>query len=592
MSTWAAPSDDGATRVVEDADAASSRRWRDLPVASSGLGTSGLGELSLALDPAEGPPPVDPSSSSTRASSSIGASSSSTAPPSPGAIDTYRVTSGDTLGLVAEIFSLPVSEIQRLNNLRPDDVIYPGDLLRVPSPRCVAAHTVAPGETLSAISRMHDIPVAHIRALNDLGPSATIHPGVVLRVLEGPNAVAGRSLPDTRASPPNDMGTHVGTPTAPPPIHSTAAPSSRRRTSAARVALDGASLVVAAPELVARSAVAVVAVAASALANLAFGGASRLVRLRPRPRCRHRHGASSTSAFVVVGDGESLASVARDAGMPIRELQRVNGITDDSLDTGARLRVTPMRAHEREPRLRRRTRRHLFQRSDGTGEGDARSGSTRRRDARRDVDGAVEDVSARWRHRAWRHEPRGAEARAFFARRSGVGRGGPMAEDSAAEGVNAAVRAAGFRGARPTAWESRRPRRERWHPKFGNPVPATAGVDPFVTSGFGSRWGRLHAGVDVAANEGTPVRAAARGTVSERSYDDAGYGWLLKVDHGDGWETRYAHCLEIKARVGQTVRAGETVARVGNTGRSFGPHLHFEVRRNGVAIDPLTCTDA
>ena len=80
--------------------------------------------------------------------------------------------------------------------------------------------------------------------------------------------------------------------------------------------------------------------------------------------------------------------------------------------------------------------------------------------------------------------------------------------------------------------------------------------------------------------------------MSERSYDDAGYGWLLKVDHGDGWETRYAHCLEIKARVGQTVRAGETVARVGNTGRSFGPHLHFEVRRNGVAIDPLTCTDA
>ena len=117
-------------------------------------------------------------------------------------------------------------------------------------------------------------------------------------------------------------------------------------------------------------------------------------------------------------------------------------------------------------------------------------------------------------------------------------------------------------------------------------------MDSFVTSGFGPRWGRLHAGVDVAANEGTPIRAAARGTVSERSYDEAGYGWSLKVDHGDGWETRYAHCLEIKARVGQTVRAGETVARVGNTGRSFGPHLHFEVRRNGVAIDPLTCTDA
>ena len=584
MSTWTTPSDDGATRVVEVVDAASSRPRRDLPVASSGLGTSGLGELSLALDPADGPPPVDPTSSSSRAPSSVGASSASTAPLSPASIDTYRVTSGDTLGLVAEVFRIPVSEIQRVNNLRPDDVIYPGDLLRVPSPRRAIAHTVAPGETLSAISRMHDFPVAHIRALNDLGPSATIHPGTVLRVLEGPDAVAGGSLPES-STPPSDVDTRENAPTAPPTAPppktnpSTTPPASRRPRPAS-------SVVVASPERVARSVVAVVADAASALANLAFGGASRLVRLRLR--CGDGASSSSGPAFVVVGEGESLASVARDAGMPIRELQRVNGITDDNLATGARLRVTPLRAHERQPRLRRRTKRHLFQRSDGTGEGDARLGSTRRRD----VDGKIEDVSARWRHRAWRHEPRGAEARAFFARRSGVGRGGPMAEDCPVEGVNAAIRAAGYRGARPTAWESRRPRRERWHPTFGNPVPGTSGVDSFVTSGFGPRWGRLHAGVDVAANEGTPIRAAARGTVSERSYDEAGYGWSLKVDHGDGWETRYAHCLEIKARVGQTVRAGEKVAKVGNTGRSFGPHLHFEVRRNGVAIDPLICTDA
>jgi len=64
------------------------------------------------------------------------------------------------------------------------------------------------------------------------------------------------------------------------------------------------------------------------------------------------------------------------------------------------------------------------------------------------------------------------------------------------------------------------------------------------------------------------------------------------VDHGDGWETRYAHCWEIMARPGQALRAGQVVATVGNTGRSFGPHLHFEVRRGGDAIDPLTCTAA
>jgi murein DD-endopeptidase MepM/ murein hydrolase activator NlpD len=118
--------------------------------------------------------------------------------------------------------------------------------------------------------------------------------------------------------------------------------------------------------------------------------------------------------------------------------------------------------------------------------------------------------------------------------------------------------------------------------------------DAFITSGFGWRWGRLHAGVDLAANEGTPIRASLGGTVAERVFDHGGYGWLLRVAHGDGWETRYAHCREIDKRlvVGKKVRRGQKVAEVGNTGRSFGPHLHFEVRRNGVPVDPLTCSDA
>ena len=125
-------------------------------------------------------------------------------------------------------------------------------------------------------------------------------------------------------------------------------------------------------------------------------------------------------------------------------------------------------------------------------------------------------------------------------------------------------------------------------------APISAKHDAFVTSGFGWRWGRLHAGVDLAANEGTPIRAAAGGTVRELSYDGGGYGWLLRVAHGDGWETRYAHCRAVDARlaVGRKVRRGQKVAEVGNTGRSFGPHLHFEVRRNGQPVDPLTCSDA
>ena len=210
--------------------------------------------------------------------------------------------------------------------------------------------------------------------------------------------------------------------------------------------------------VVGRSVAAVIADAASALANLAFGGASRLVRLRLR--CGGRCSSSSGPAFVVVGDGESLAG-GRDAGMPIRSSNAKERITDDNLDTGARLRVTPLRAHERQPRLRRRTKRHLFQRSDGTGEGDARLGSTRR-----NADGKIEDASARWLTATRRHEPRGAEARAFFARRSGVGRGGPMAEDCPVEGSTPrhappVTEARGRRRGRVVV------RRERWHPKFG-----------------------------------------------------------------------------------------------------------------------------
>ena len=150
------------------------------------------------------------------------------------------------------------------------------------------------------------------------------------------------------------------------------------------------------------------------------------------------------------------------------------------------------------------------------------------------------------------------------------------------------------RAEKALAWEDRRPRRggeRKWHPRFAAPLRARH--DAFVTSGFGWRWGRLHAGVDLAANEGTPVRASASGVVAERVFDAGGYGWLLRVAHDEGWETRYAHCRAVDdLGVGARVRRGQKVAEVGNTGRSFGPHLHFEVRRNGVPVDPLTCSDA
>lgn len=107
-----------------------------------------------------------------------------------------------------------------------------------------------------------------------------------------------------------------------------------------------------------------------------------------------------------------------------------------------------------------------------------------------------------------------------------------------------------------------------------------------VTSGFGPRWGRMHEGIDIAVPEGTAVRAAAAGTVIYAGWL-GGYGNLVVVDHGNGLSTAYAHNSGYASSVGQAVGAGDTIALSGNTGNSSGPHVHFEVRVNGSAVDPL-----
>jgi murein DD-endopeptidase MepM/ murein hydrolase activator NlpD len=111
-------------------------------------------------------------------------------------------------------------------------------------------------------------------------------------------------------------------------------------------------------------------------------------------------------------------------------------------------------------------------------------------------------------------------------------------------------------------------------------------VNGTVTSGFGIRWGRMHEGIDISAASGTAIWAAAAGTVIYAGWL-GGYGNLVVVDHGDGLSTAYAHASAILVGVGQQVAQGHTVALVGSTGHSTGPHLHFEVRVNGGAVDPL-----
>jgi murein DD-endopeptidase MepM/ murein hydrolase activator NlpD len=144
--------------------------------------------------------------------------------------------------------------------------------------------------------------------------------------------------------------------------------------------------------------------------------------------------------------------------------------------------------------------------------------------------------------------------------------------------AQSAVLAATIRGAQQQAGST------------GSGQPSSTGFiwpcDGVVTSGFGMRWGRMHEGIDIGCASGAPNRAAAAGTVIYAGWM-SGYGNLVVIDHGNGLSTAYAHASSLAVSVGQSVSQGQTVSYVGSTGHSTGPHLHFEVRVNGIAVDPL-----
>ena len=123
------------------------------------------------------------------------------------------------------------------------------------------------------------------------------------------------------------------------------------------------------------------------------------------------------------------------------------------------------------------------------------------------------------------------------------------------------------------------------------PVRSSSGallwpVDGPVTSPFGWRWGRMHEGIDIGVGYGTPIHAAASGSVIYAGWM-SGYGNLVVLDHGDGLATAYGHQSQLAVSIGQSVSQGQVIGYVGSTGHSTGPHLHFEVRVDGSAVDPL-----
>ncbi len=107
------------------------------------------------------------------------------------------------------------------------------------------------------------------------------------------------------------------------------------------------------------------------------------------------------------------------------------------------------------------------------------------------------------------------------------------------------------------------------------------------SSPYGRRWGRFHHGIDLSASVGTPVYAADNGIVTVSNYNKNGYGNLIEIDHQNGMVTRYAHLNSRAVSEGDGVLKGDLLGTVGNTGRSTGPHLHFEVRIEGKSKDPM-----
>ena len=98
---------------------------------------------------------------------------------------------------------------------------------------------------------------------------------------------------------------------------------------------------------------------------------------------------------------------------------------------------------------------------------------------------------------------------------------------------------------------------------------------------------RPHNGIDLTASRGTPIYATADGTVTQAGYSTGGFGNRILLDHGYGYETLYGHCSELLVKRGDRVKRGEVIARVGSTGLSKSPHLHYEVHVNGRPVDPI-----
>ncbi|KAK3275410.1 hypothetical protein CYMTET_16459 [Cymbomonas tetramitiformis] len=267
-------------------------------------------------------------------------------------------------------------------------------------------------------------------------------------------------------------------------------------------------------------------------------GTELIVRRVQVPRVLDKAGSPFVST-VKVKNGDTLGKIAEENGIHIRKLQKINGLTSDKIQVGQYINV-----------------------ADPLGKQKPKFSAVRQG----------------WR-RTYRTLLR-ASASSEIAASTVIGKADGNARENnkhpRVDGKSLSTRE------KPMQQAFRR-MRLRPQPQQRMACPVQEG---YFTSGFGMRWGRMHEGLDLAADVGAPVLAVADGVVTYSGWN-GNYGRLLCLSHGSGFTTRYAHCDSINQQVGDLVWRKDKIATVGETGRATGPHLHFEVRFKGLAKDPL-----
>ncbi|MEN9219935.1 MAG: LysM peptidoglycan-binding domain-containing protein [Thermostichales cyanobacterium GMQP_bins_62] len=478
----------------------------------------------------------------------------------------HRVTENQTLWQLTQMYRVDAAAITTANGLTASSPLQPGQVLSIPAEPGII-YTVKPGDTLESIARNYQVSQREIIRATPLTDSQYLRVGQQLLI-------------------PGDVGALIALQnklTAPAPKPAVAPPPSPRTHTvaagetfaivASRYGIGVDQLQQANPGVNPR--------------RLQIGQTLQLpgsvaVATAPRPQSH------------TVAAGETLGSIAERYGLSLGQVQQWNpGVNSQRLQVGQQIALVPPRVPATPPQT---ATTHTIRAGETLGSIASRYGISLQ-----DLQAANPQVNSQ-RLRVGQRLTIPGSLRTPVARRPAPVRPlvpAPAPQKDLPDPVTALVPPAP--AARPTPlpdWPEPEP-----VTALASPAPAPAAPAPRqrqsqvgfiwpvagrVTSGFGWRRGRLHAGVDIPGPVGTPIVAVADGVVIFAGYGRDGYGNRVDIRHPNGIVTRYAHGHRIFVTVGQQVSQGQTIMSRGSTGWSTGPHLHFEVRPGGgAAVDPM-----